>query len=378
MELFVDAGALARALAESVAGGRHTLEILQHVLLCAQGETLGVISTDLECTVERRVPADVRAPGTCTADAALLAATCKGVRGHVGLRADDPLAPALAVTVPGRVRAAHYDVPALNPQDWPQPDAPGDVRPLPLAAADLARLFRRGAYAAAVQDVRYYLNGVCLTGAAVMASDGHRGAYLPTGLPAGADVPECIVPGRTLARVLKALTWEGAQVAVEMLRDDNRAAALRVTAADGALAVKLIDGKFPDLKRMVPAEAGCPAAVGLRAGDLLEACGRMRAFVDSRRGSRGHGGAHYPVVLAIDEGALRLSSGDGRNREFVDVLSLRGVVPMVGVNLLYLEEVAKLVGGEAQICLHLRTPQDALLITCDGADEAHVVMPMRF
>lgn len=377
MELYVEASALARALSESVAGGRQTLEILQHVLLRAAGDTLSVISTDLECTVERRVPADVRTPGACTADAALLAATCKGVRGHMGLRGDDPHAPALAVTVPGRVRAAHYDVPALNPQEWPQPDAPGDVRPLPMAAGDLARMLGRCAYAAAAQDVRYYLNGVCLTTAAVMASDGHRGAYLPTGLTAAAEVPECILPGRALARVLKALAWEGAQVAVEMLRGDNRAAAVRVKAADGALSVKLIDGRFPDLKRMVPAESACPAAVGLRAGDLLEACGRLRAFVDSRRSGRGANHTHYPVVLTLDDGALRLSSGDGHNREFVDVLSRRGGVPKIGVNLLYIEDVAKIAGGEAQICLHLRTPDDALLITCDGADEAHVVMPMR-
>jgi len=99
---------------------------------------------------------------------------------------------------------------------------------------------------AAKADVRYYLNGVCfmlLHGAPVaVATDGHALAVLQLAESADlSDAPDgVIVPADTLDLVLKAARKGEALTITETLA--------------GAVQYRPVDGKFPDITRVLPQE----------------------------------------------------------------------------------------------------------------------------
>jgi DNA polymerase-3 subunit beta len=112
--------------------------------------------------------------------------------------------------------------------------------------------------AAAKSDIRYYLNGVCLDvahdGSAVaIATNGHIMLALPAERAEGDGELRAIVAGqyiipRDVLEGLKA-PWKGGAAIVTI---DTAAQTVTVTVAGKAASAALVDGKFPDWRRVVP------------------------------------------------------------------------------------------------------------------------------
>jgi DNA polymerase-3 subunit beta len=116
---------------------------------------------------------------------------------------------------------------------------------------------------AAKQDIRYYLNGICIEThekeTRVIASDGHRLSVVrvPAENEGVAPGTQIIIP-RSTVEVMKisraslnhALTIEGPDAGGEY----------RVTGGFGVAVFKAVEGRFPDYRRVVPSETnGQPA-----------------------------------------------------------------------------------------------------------------------
>ena len=112
--------------------------------------------------------------------------------------------------------------------------------------------------AAAKGDIRYYLNAVCLDvapdGSAVAVStDGHIMLALPVERAEDDGAPRATVAGqyvlpRDVLEGLKA-PWKGGAATVSI---DAGAKTVTVTVAGKASSAALVDGKFPDWRRVVP------------------------------------------------------------------------------------------------------------------------------
>jgi DNA polymerase-3 subunit beta len=101
--------------------------------------------------------------------------------------------------------------------------------------------------AMAVSDIRYYLNGLCFDHSerAIIGCDGHRlhivkNAYAANGLTGQAIVPD------------GAFNLLGAKNIIHM---DFSATHCRIGYVGGYLICKLVDGKFPDYSRVLPADS---------------------------------------------------------------------------------------------------------------------------
>jgi DNA polymerase-3 subunit beta len=112
--------------------------------------------------------------------------------------------------------------------------------------------------AAAKGDIRYYLNAVCLDvapdGSAVaVATDGHIMLALPVeraeddGEPRATAAGQYVIP-RDVLEGLKA-PWKGGAATVTI---DAGAKTVTVTVAGKASSSALVDGKFPEWRRVVP------------------------------------------------------------------------------------------------------------------------------
>lgn len=116
-----------------------------------------------------------------------------------------------------------------------------------IMAADLRGVMK----ASANQDIRYYLNGVCadFKNGRVAATDGHR-LHIQNGLDTKGMEGQVIIPTGALAFAMKAA---GKDSIIQIEHDPvNLPEYARLTIDSTVIHCKLIDGKFPDIDRVIP------------------------------------------------------------------------------------------------------------------------------
>lgn len=157
----------------------------------------------------------------------------------------------------------------------------------------------------AKEDIRYYLNGVKVevhrAVAYLVATDGHRLAVARVeGSPADPWEPcEAIIPGDALAVVLKSGSAAIKKLAVILTLDGD---SFEFNACGAITAGKLIDGKFPDWRKVIPAKVS-----GERAHfntEYLMECHKARADLGSKFSPAiGHNG-EAPAIFELREDVL--------------------------------------------------------------------------
>ena len=196
-----------------------------------------------------------------------------------------------------------------------------------------------------------------------MATDGHRLAY--AALKLGAQLPrqEVIVPRKTVLELGKLLSDSDAPVKVEI-------AATQAAFSFGSfeLVSKLIDGKFPDYTRVIPASHNNRLQASREA--LRQAL--LRAAILSNEKFRG-------VRWVLGEGSLKIVSSNAEQEEANEELEVdySGDALDIGFNVNYLLDVLNNVPGEKIECAFGDAASSALITYASEKDFKYVVMPMR-
>jgi DNA polymerase-3 subunit beta len=297
------------APAAKIAASRTTIPILSNLVIDARGDGLAIVATDLDKQLAARAEAKVERPGRITAPAHILADILRKLApdGEVGFElADDKL-----TIRQGRARFALATLPA---EDFPDFDRTPPTHEFTMPAAMLGALIADTAYAISTEETRYYLNGIFLEASAeppilrAVATDGHRLALRDVALPAGAaGAPAVIVPRLACVEIARLIggVAEGGEVKVAL-----STVQIRVEAGDVALSSRLIDGTFPEYRRVIPANA---TKVALNRDAFAAAIERVSIV------SSAHGGT---VKLSFADRALTLSTANpdaGSASETIDL-----------------------------------------------------------
>jgi DNA polymerase III subunit beta len=344
---------------------RHTLPILSNVLLQRNGERLAFVATDIEIEITAAVGLET-------------AADAKGVT--VGARKLLDILRALPDGAEISVMAAdkrlqvksgksRFNLQTLPPEDFPRLAAPeGETARIELPQKLLKALFALVQYAMAQQDIRYYLNGLLMLIDAgelrVVATDGHRLA-LASHAVASKDIgrQEVILPRKTILELSKLLGETDDPVSIEL--SANQA---RFSFGDIVLVSKLVDGKFPDYQRVIPAQQ--PKRLHLGRLPLQQALQRASILTsDKFRGVR----------WVLTSGSLKISCSNTEQEEAQEELDVAysGEALDIGFNVSYLLDVLNNVDTEEVECA-LGDANSSALFTLPGRDDfKYVVMPMR-
>ncbi len=243
----------ALGLAVRAADRRNTIPILGNVLLRAGGETLTIIGTDLDAQIGVDAACNADTPVEITLPAANLHDIVRKLPegADVRMQGDGGFWTVSA----GRSR---FRLPALPANDFPLFAAPEFTHAIDIEAKALRAALDTVRFAISTEETRYYLNGIYFHGEpegalVAVTTDGHRLAQ--TSLNQAYDLesmPGIILPRRTVELLTKILPDDETQ-----LRWDISAKLVRFTIqqAGGVIVLdsKLIDGTFPDYKRVVPA-----------------------------------------------------------------------------------------------------------------------------
>lgn len=371
---------------------RSTIPILQNVLLEASADTLTVTGTDLDV--------EVTVPVACSAVDAF-STTLPAGNLHDAIR-KLPEGCEVRISAEKDFCAVHagrsrFRLPVLPASDYPRLSAIRPAHEFRLAAKLVERMIATLRFAVSTEETRFYLNGIYLhpsTGSGstgeggadelcAVATDGHRLASLSVPLPEGAaGMPGIIVPRMTID-VLKGLGGgpagnHDAEIVIGVSETLIRFA-LPSPLGQGSggsgggvtLASKLIDGTYPDYRRVVP--KGNANSFELDRAGLAAACDRVTTI----SGERGRA-----VKFAFAAGTATLSCvnpDSGSAEEEVPADCTAGEPVEIGFNGKYCMDMLAAAGGE-RIGAELGAPGDpALFRPLDGPEPRplFVLMPMR-
>lgn len=221
-------------------------------------------------------------------------------------------------------------------------------------------------YAMAQQDIRYYLNGVLLliegNQIRLIATDGHRLAYVCSKLDQNYNKQEVILSRKTVNELTKLLTDSEETVNLEVAEKQ-----VRFSFSNIILTSKIIDGKFPDYERVIPIYTNHLILDRL---SILQAL--QRAAILSNEKFRG-------VRFVLTEKTLRIISSNSEQEEAQEEIEndYHGPALDIGFNVNYLLDGLNSTSAQS-VTFSFGDPNSSILMTVEGDDEyKYVVMPMR-
>jgi DNA polymerase-3 subunit beta len=284
---------------------RQTMPILSNVLLSASDNRLRVTGTDLEVELVAAAQVSVQQPGDIT------------VPGRKMLDIVRTLPEKTSVTLAregekvvlrgGRSRFSLSSMPA---SEFPVIDDIQAQQTLQIRAHECRRLIDKTHFAMAQQDVRYYLNGTLLEtdGKALraVATDGHRLSWCEVALDGKArDLQQIILPRKGVLELQRLLDGEGD---IEIAIGTNH---IRVQIGEVRFTSKLIDGKFPEYDRVIPA---LPPRVMTAPRDAMRATLQRTAILSNEK--------YRGVRLTFAEGLLTVQAHNPEQEEAEDQLEV--------------------------------------------------------
>lgn len=339
---------------------KQTMPVLANVLLASRGGKLTVTGTDLE--VELVATTDIEASaGETTVPGRKLLDIVRALpeKSTVSVSVEGER----AIVKSGRSRFSLATLPA---GDFPSLE---DIRPqlsLKLSGTHVQRLLEKTHFSMAQQDVRYYLNGMLLEMATnvlrTVATDGHRLAFCECEVTQSSGNQQVIVPRKGVLELQRLLKSDGE---VELVVGASH---IRAQIGDIRFTSKLIDGRFPDYTRVIPATP--PRMVKAEREPLRAAL--QRAAILSNEKYRG-------IRLTLKPNSLQLQAHNPEQEEAEEELevSYQGEEMEIGFNVNYLLDALAAV-GTSDVELGFTDSNSSCLVLAPGDTTAkYVVMPMR-
>jgi len=371
-DILVERGALLTALKKvsGVVENSQILQILSHIKLQVQGETLTVTATDSEVelvsTIRMLEPVEgsfaITVPGKKLLDVcrtlpegASIAFSCS--RSWVKIRATDSI---------------EFTLSALPSEGFPLIRLQESGQEFVVSKTDGVALLQNAAFAMAHNDVRHFLNGMLFTFAdntlKATATDGHRLAIdfasVQVEGQAGAPV-SAIVPRKAILELVKLIDASEGDLRITVT-DQH----IRVDAETFVLSTRLLEGAYPDCERLIPDYDGTKAIVSR----VLFKQALSRAAVLAKE-------KYHGVRLSFLSGELRVSSTNADNEKAEEAFPIDydGEDIIMAFNIGYLLDVVNVITS-TDIDFVLSDPQKCVLLKSygeGGSENAlYVVMPM--
>lgn len=343
---------------------KQTMPVLANVLLAAKGNRLSVTGTDLEVELVASGDVSVAQPGEITVPGRKLLEISKSL----------PSGANVTVSVDGeKVKIAagrsRFTLSSLAASEFPVVESINAQQTLVLPQAELGRLIAKTHFSMAQQDVRYYLNGTLLETDGKMlrtvATDGHRLAIAEATLAEGGknvQPQQVIVPRKGILELQRIL---GAAGEVEVAIGTNH---IRLQIGDIRFTSKLIDGKFPEYGRVIPANPGKVVVVDR---ESIRAALQRTAILSNEK--------YRGVRVALAHNSVKLQAHNPEQEEAQDEVEIdyKGDELEIGFNVTYLLDALSAVDTET-VEIGLTDANSSCLIRAPGTTASrYVVMPMR-
>ena len=344
----------------NIIGSRSMLPLLGNVLIRAEEGKLELVTTDLELRLETSVEAEVAMPGVTTLPARKLASLIGSFSAeNVDFEINDK---DFAKITCG---TAKFTLLGLSAADFPEALAFEPLREVKVKENLFKRMIGSISYAVSADDSRKALTGILLnlreTAMTLVATDGKRMAMqenTPESISGGDG--DAIIPIKAMSEIRRLLDGE------ELLKIELGEKLCRFTSATVSLTSKLIEGAYPNYRKVVPTQFSCEVELPVQALlSKIETVALMLAEANSF------------IILRFENNQLQLQASSAEVGEGSDLLETNytGDVFEVSFNPAFLADPLRNTDAD-MVRFKLNDPLSPVAIEA-GEGFVYVIMPIR-
>ena len=353
---------------QGVVEKKNTLPILSNVLLQLKNNKLSIVATDLDIIFYDEI-ADVKIlrEGSTTTSAAILYDILRKISSNSELTFDLKTENKLSL----KSQNSDFNLLCLPTDNFPTFSDDFSDPEISINRGKFLKLLNKTKIAISNDDTRHYLNGIFLhlseshgrkflTG---VATDSHRLSSSSLEIEEMNDFTSLILPRKTVFQLCSLLTESNEKLSMQT--SENK---IKFSLGNIKLISKVIDGKFPDYKKVVP--TGNDKILVLSSKDFINSVERVTTVsIDRKEG----------VKLAISKDNVQLSvnsANSGEGNEIIKANFNSGNLN-ISFNSKYLIDIASEI-EDKDLKMNLKDSASPVLIE-DASDKNsyYVIMPMK-
>ena len=353
---------------QGVVEKKNTLPILSNVLLQLKNKKLSIVATDLDIIFYDEISeVKIINEGSTTTSAAILYDILRKISSNSELNFELKSKNKLSL----RSDNADFNLLCLPIDNFPTFADEFEGQEVNLNNSRFLKVLNKTKISISNDDTRHYLNGIFLhitesqgrnflTG---VATDSHRLSSSSLEIDKVNDFSSIILPRKTVYQLCSLLAETSSQLTMQT--SDNK---IKFTLGNTKLISKVIDGKFPDYKKVVP--TGNDKTLVVSSKDFIDSIERVTSVsLDRKEG----------VKLAISKDNVQLSVNSANSGEGNEKINAKFTSEnlQISFNSKYLIDIASEV-EDKNLKLNLKDSVSPVLIE-DVSDKNsyYVIMPMK-
>ncbi|MBR5909992.1 MAG: DNA polymerase III subunit beta [Schwartzia sp.] len=340
--------------------------IMSGIFMYAHDDMLEIQATDYEIGVMLHIPAEIEVPGQAVVSGRYLQEVVRTLpEEEVSIAYEKSTN--ICTIASGR---SNFNLLSMKSEDYPQIRRIKEGKTFKVSSAVLGELIRRTIFACATNETRPVFTGALLevegNNLSMAATDVHRLALNKESIEEEQKGKESyIVPKRVLEEVRHVFGGEVPEdVTVKCTRSEMSFETEKVY-----LTSRLIDGQFPDYRRVIPSEFG--TRVTLKHSEFFAAVSRVGLIARA---------SDYNIIkLIFNMGQVHISSDNpivGKAEETVPAV-IDGEDIKIALNASYLIDVLKILNGENIVISLNGTLKPAAVRDPEKEDFIYIITPVQ-
>ena len=343
---------------------KQTMPILANVLINIKLDHYSVTATDLEVELISYVYSDNKDQFSFTVPGRKLLDICRA------------LPPNSSVQIESKDNKIHvssgkskFNLTTLPENEFPVIKDIQNNNEVTIKQDRLKQIIDKTHFSMAQQDVRYYLNGLLIeldsSKIRAVATDGHRLALSTSTMEdenKNEGGTQVILPRKGVMELQRLLDGQNE---IKVTLSDNH---IQVKFETVSFTSKLIDGKFPEYGRVIPANTENKLKANKK--DLKDALSRAAILSNEKyRGIR--------LIIKTNELIIQAHNPEQEKAEENIVIEYEGNDIEIGFNVTYLVDALNVVGSDKVVLSVVDNNSSCLISDPDDETSKFVIMPMR-
>ena len=370
MKFFINKKNIFKSLThlQSIVDKRNALPILSNILIEAKNNELIMASTDMDISIKENIDCEVIEEGATTINAQLIYDIIKKLNDESKIEVISNNGKILTL----RSGVSKFSLACLPKEEFPLIESKIEGHKIVTKAENIFNLINKTKFAISNEETRYFLNGLYFSinnennesMLTFVGTDGHRLAKFAIKNSSKSDeVNGVIIPKKTINELSKLLSENSDNIEIGISTN-------KIIFYIGKLIFisKLIDGTFPDYKRVIPKNNN--EILNINRSNLLSAVDRVSTIVNEKS----------PVIkFKLLKDLVNLSTFNNDNSSATEDIQAKyqGKEIEIGFNAKYIMDILdNLNENEIQISFHDNS-SPIIAKEKSNPDLIYVLMPMR-
>lgn len=348
---------------------KNTVPILANVKIESKAGELLLTATDMDIVAISKVSANIKQEGAITVPAQLFYDIVRKIPdgSQIDIKLDEN-----ATTLFVKYGKSDFKLPCLSADDYPVISEDEANNQLTITAENLLKIIDKTRFAISNDETRYYLNGIYFHTTEeekgmlkAVTTDGHRLALAKTPVSEEFSMEKgIIIPKKTVNEIKRILDNSNEEVSLSL--SSNK---MKLVSGSNTLISKLIDGDFPDYKRVIP--QGNDKNVSIDKKALSAAIDRVSTIATDK---------HRSVKISIKDNLanLQVQTAEGGAAHDEIMVKYEGEELETGFNSRYLLDILGQIEGD-NINIKFKDGASPSIIQSEKDADAslYVLMPIR-